>query len=218
MRRTRTVAGGSGSVPAPLCTSTSTPPERSPQPSRNRGQNQNSRSASPRGPARSSHGASSSPSSTACRQRCGRSAARCRRGSRTPSSAPSSWPILAWALERPKGRRPRVCTDRPSRPRRENPLRGGRRCRRSAGGPGRAGPAGHRSGDATGSRCDGGGLQEDRRAAAECGWKDRCRTGKQATKAPGGLVILVVNPYTRGFLNVRCWDRPTSRQVGNSSV
>lgn len=49
----------------------------------------------------------------------------------------------------------------------------------------------------------GGDLRERRRDAAACGWADRCRTGRQAREAPGGLVILVVSPSTRSFLHAR---------------
>jgi hypothetical protein len=38
---------------------------------------------------------------------------------------------------------------------------------------------------------------------------DAGRVDKHA-KAPDGLVILVVNPSTRGFLHVRCWGRPSN--------
>lgn len=42
---------------------------------------------------------------------------------------------------------------------------------------------------------------------------DAGRVDKHA-KAPGGLVILIVNPSTRGFLHVRCRGRPSSLPSG----
>lgn len=75
-----------------------------------------------------------------------------------------------------------------------SPWRGGSVCRRSAGGPGQAGPARRRPGDATGSLSGAGELQESRRGAAGCGW-----TGAFPRPAAGAA-------------------GPTTRQVGNRSL
>ncbi len=98
-----------------------------------------------------------------------------------------------------------------------SPRRDGRKCRRSAGGPGRAEPASRRSPPPE-SRSGGGGLREDRRGSAGVGWTDRWRTGGQARELLADC-DLGVNPSTRSFFHVRGRGRPpTTRQVENGSL
>ncbi len=89
-------------------------------------------------------------------------------------------------------------TGGPSRSRRKNLLRDGRRCRLNAGAPGRTGPADHKSGDATGSRSDDGDLRGDRRG--------------------GGSVILVVNPSTRSLLHAHLRGCPSNHPSGRKRL
>ena len=152
------------------------------------------------------------------RRRCGRSAAACRPGSRTPWWRPSASPRRGWVRGRPGARRPRRCTGRRWRSRCRTRRRAGRRCHRTAGGPGPAGPAARRKVAAIACPVPGGARPVDRPGTARRGGQiDRGWVDKHA-KLLADRHDLGREPVYQELLCVRTPPTPSTallnRQVG----